>query len=556
MLSPILMEIRIGPQGAWKAFFDRPGYNFISAERVSGMIWVSFICPNGTANRMRASILVNSVKKGTPGCDCCFVSPTSANYIEALERLGIAHLHGKSTRKTDRVRVRCQNSHEWETTVVSLCLSAKNGKAGCPQCRDEKHSSDAGHIFFQELQAAGYEPLDPYVDARTTIRIRRVADGALNKMTRLMWTSGKRWLQPASRPKTPEDLRDEFKLIRPDFEFLGVVEYRGCRSLVRIRCPKGHEYEALSHNLRHTDKCLHCIDFNGQSKQEQDFYEEVLKIFPGKEILRHWDQYPNSFKKMGARKLNFDVYIPHLKLAVEYCGLYYHSDLFKLPFAHLRKLQLAEQNGIRLITIFSDEWLNNREIVLNKIQAAGGLLKKIYARSCSLVQLTKEESRAFFSTYHLQGASPQSITFGLKYEDEIIGAMSLGHLTRNVEKYKNWIELKRLAFKSGIAVTGGSGRLLSICEQWAKEHKILGIISYCDLRYSQGKVYEILGFKNETTRIKPHYHYMRGITRWNAQTFKKTATDRLSGKTERELMRERGFQRIYDCGHLRYVKQF
>jgi len=53
--------------------------------------------------------------------------------------------------------------------------------------------------------------------------------------------------------------------------------------------------------------------------------------------------------------------------------------------------------------------------------------------------------------------------------------------------------------------------------------------------------------------VKPHYHYTYGGKRWNAQTFQKKSLGIAEG-TERQEMERRGYLRIYDCGHLRFVK--
>ena len=54
-----------------------------------------------------------------------------------------------------------------------------------------------------------------------------------------------------------------------------------------------------------------------------------------------------------------DIYLPELKLAIEYCGLIWHSQ--KSKYYHLDKTILCEQKDIKLIQIYSSEWKYQRK---------------------------------------------------------------------------------------------------------------------------------------------------------------------------------------------------
>ena len=58
-----------------------------------------------------------------------------------------------------------------------------------------------------------------------------------------------------------------------------------------------------------------------------------------------------------------DIYLPKLKLAIEFNGLYWHSNKFIDKNYHLNKLNIAENNNIHLIQIFEDEWDNNKDFI-------------------------------------------------------------------------------------------------------------------------------------------------------------------------------------------------
>jgi hypothetical protein len=73
------------------------------------------------------------------------------------------------------------------------------------------------------------------------------------------------------------------------------------------------------------------------------------------------------------------------------------------------------------------------------------------------------------------------------------------------------------------------------------------------MRYaSLTPVYEELGFELITfTKYTPHY--IKDGERFRNQGLRKSVEERLTGKTEWELRKEQGYDRLWDCGHRTYV---
>lgn len=69
----------------------------------------------------------------------------------------------------------------------------------------------------------------------------------------------------------------------------------------------------------------------------------------------------NDRKILNGKEL--DVYIPEIKLAIEFNGDYWHSDVYKVSKYHLNKTLIAESKGIRLIHIWEHEWLSKQEFI-------------------------------------------------------------------------------------------------------------------------------------------------------------------------------------------------
>jgi hypothetical protein len=70
--------------------------------------------------------------------------------------------------------------------------------------------------------------------------------------------------------------------------------------------------------------------------------------------------------------LELDIVIPSKNVAIEFCGVYWHSDRVNPNIHyHYNKLSRTADNGYKLITIFENEWNYNRDyiksIILNSI---------------------------------------------------------------------------------------------------------------------------------------------------------------------------------------------
>ena len=65
------------------------------------------------------------------------------------------------------------------------------------------------------------------------------------------------------------------------------------------------------------------------------------------------------------KKLEIDFVIPQHNLAIEFNGLYYHSSLFKSKYYHLQKTKVCQKEGLHLIHIFEDEFLEKQNLVFS-----------------------------------------------------------------------------------------------------------------------------------------------------------------------------------------------
>lgn len=286
---------------------------------------------------------------------------------------------------------------------------------------------------------------------------------------------------------------------------------------------------------------------SGEEQEVYDFITKELGILNG----RQGD-------KSLINPFELDMVFPEQKIAVEYSGLYWHSECSsgKKAAYHQEKMNKTNDKGYRLVTIFSDEWNLHIEKVKDRLRNIfGKTSKKYFARKLEIREVTFKESKSFLIKHHLQNNSVAPIRLGLYVpgEDNLLALMtfSKGRVAMNTKSEEGIYELVRFV-TNGSSIVGGASKLLKHFQRTFSPNKI---ITYADLRWSQGKLYETIGF-TKTGKPSPGYWYVEGYTtrihRYNFtkhSLVKKGANIR---KTEWEIMQELGYDRIWDCGHQKY----
>lgn len=284
--------------------------------------------------------------------------------------------------------------------------------------------------------------------------------------------------------------------------------------------------------------CKHCYSESYRSNQEIALADFVKSVCKDEVITNARNVIPNQ---------ELDIYVPSKKLAIEFDGAYYHSALFKSYDYHQKKTLACRELGIRLIHVFEHEWIAKQEKVKNLIRSALGLFEHIvYARQCTIKELSSEQYRLFLDINHFNGAINSTIRYGLFYKDELVSAIGFGKSRFK----KGEIELHRYCVKANYRVIGGFSKLLKYSNQTE-------FYSYVDLAHFSGQGYEALGF-SLVEITQPSYVYasqqLHVLTRLACQKHKLSKV--LGAKfdpnlSESENMQSAGWYKIYDCGNLK-----
>ncbi len=255
-----------------------------------------------------------------------------------------------------------------------------------------------------------------------------------------------------------------------------------------------------------------------------------------------------------------DIYIPSKSIAIECNGMYSHCDKYKDANYHYNKYKECKLQNIQLITIWED-WIKNKpEIVESLLLSKLGIFNtRVGARKCIIREIDSKSCNDFLNNNHIQGACQSKVRLGLYYNNILVSVMSFGkQIGCSGNKNNNAHILKRFCALKNWQVIGGANKLL---QYYITNYKPQKIESFACNDISNGDVYKKLGFKE--LQHNNSYWYVKGLKRYHRSTFTKAAIVKLGWKdkvdntwTEKEVMKENGYNRIYDCGQTKYYKEF
>ena len=463
----------------------------------------------------------SQLRKGAVSCPACAAEKRAAMkrldpslFIERAKKLhGTKYSFAKTSyvRMTEKVTVTCTDHGDFSISPIKLVFEGQ----GCPTCGSFSRGK----------------------------RITDINPGAEAAKTSIA-KHGARFVAAAR------------KVHGEKYDYSDTV-YAGARQKLRIKCPEHGDFEqAAGHHLR-GQGCPSCnVRKSAPEEQVAAFLEQLTPVVRRNRTL------------IAPKEL--DIYLPEHRLAVEFCGMYWHShgdriDEKKNKLRHAEKHRLCAERGIRLITLYETEWSEHPRTVKRLLRNAIGRSRgRLMARKCRLAKPTTREARAFYEAYHPQGGAGHGEHYGLYHGDKLVACMrfTFGNNDRgHGAKVRQWT-LSRYATR--VPVAGAASRLFKafVTEQNPPEVK-----SFSDNRLFGGGMYERLGFVLEEDvvpdyqvwspklglRPKPHYQRRvlpKRLAEHGVDEPFDPATDR---RTEAEMTYLMGARRIYDCGKKRWL---
>lgn len=320
-------------------------------------------------------------------------------------------------------------------------------------------------------------------------------------------------------------------------------EYIGAEENLTIICPLHGPFQQQPQNHLSGKGCPSCACIC--SKQENELIDWIKSNF---ELVRNSRNIINP--------LELDIYIPEKKIAIEYNGLYWHNENQKDKDYHLLKTESCLKKGIRLIHIFEDEWIRKPEIVKSRLLNIFGKSKyRFYARKCDIREVPVDIEKIFLDKNHIQGYTKSIVCYGLYLNNILISIMSFSNKRKSTgyTPIDGDYELLRFCNFKNFSVVGAASKLL---KHFIKVYKPNEIISFCDRRWSEGDLYEKLGFTFSHNSI-PSYFYIVNGERKHRYGFRKSELIRKYNcpetMSEKEFCFQNKWYRIYDCGTKLYI---
>ena len=300
----------------------------------------------------------------------------------------------------------------------------------------------------------------------------------------------------------------------------------------------------LNDRIRNTNTiCTICNQLNDKSSDTQNQIIEFIKGKYNNEVIKNCRSVING---------EIDIYLPDIKLGIEYNGIYWHSEKYRDKYYHLNKTIKCSENNIRLIHIWEDDWISKKDIIKSQITNWIGLTEnRIYARNCIVSEIKDTiVYRDFLNKNHIQGYVRSITKLGLYFENELVSIMTFDNFEGRKKMTNGGWNLSRFCNKLNTIVIGGASKLL---KYFIKKYKPYRVISYADRDWSSGDLYGKLGFDilNDTL---PDYKYIINNKRVHKSRFRKSnlKTEYSEGK----YMSSINIEKIWDCGKRKYELLF
>jgi len=331
-----------------------------------------------------------------------------------------------------------------------------------------------------------------------------------------------------------------------DIDIINLNTYSNMNSLLTFKCNKCNNlFTSTFFNLiQRMHKC-NCTFEASRSSGEKELEDFLKEIMPNEEIICN--------SKLEGKE--FDFLITSKKIAIEYDGLYWHSEkIHKNKEYHLNKTKLCNKYNYQLIHIFSDEWDFKKEIVKSRLKVILNTIKdfnKVYARNCIIKEIDFDSKKKFLDKYHLQGNDISRINIGAFYNNDLISVMtfSYGNISKGSRKKDYVFELSRFCVKPLFIIPGIASKLLTY---FKRNYRWKNIFTYSDLRWSNGNLYYKLNFKSNGNTGPNYWYTKNGITRIHRFALRKTKFE--DKKTPEWLLRyNEGYLRVWDCGSLKFI---
>ena len=207
------------------------------------------------------------------------------------------------------------------------------------------------------------------------------------------------------------------------------------------------------------------------------------------------------------------------------------------------------------IVLWEDVWHNRNKQVKARILSLLGHNKTIFARDTQIIKIDKPTLESFLGENHVMDAVSAKYKYGLMYKGVLVAVASYSSpktFYRNEGEFRS-VELVRYASLQGLNVVGAMGKFL---EHFIEQHKPDDIMTYTDREWSDGEVYEKIGFvKTEQTAPILFWIHPEEMIRYpehKISTQLQTECENL-GIELADFLVQKGFRQIQNLGNNKFI---
>lgn len=294
---------------------------------------------------------------------------------------------------------------------------------------------------------------------------------------------------PGKLPEVIENNREKFRSKYPNLKFLS---YDKETSLHEIECPVCTSFKISASLLALRTKenreiCTNCNKIDNASEGQISLIEYIKSIYQDELVI-------NDRKILNG--LELDIYIPAKNLAIEYNGMYWHSNEFIENDYHLNKTINCENKGIELIHVFEEDWNDKKEIIKSII--FNKLIDNKIKSYDEIKEISVDIANNFLIENSINKLLYSDVCIGLFKDKTLLSVMSFSNKENNIFYLKNFTNV----------LFDNSDYFNDILNFFIKNNTPSKIIAYSNTSWDNGKLYENFGFNHEYSTI-PNFDYLK-----------------------------------------------
>lgn len=166
----------------------------------------------------------------------------------------------------------------------------------------------------------------------------------------------------------------------------------------------------------------------------------------------------------------------------------------------LRAAETLRREPGKRVFVPQDFWMGRGEMVRKRLLAQLGRFRPVFARNTVVRRLSKPETAGFLDAWHSYGDATARYRYGMFGKDGELLAVATFSAARKWLKDNGIVrscEWVRYASLPDVRVVGGMGKVL---KTFVRDVGPDDVMSYADLEWTDGSVYEALGFVAESFR--------------------------------------------------------